>query len=168
MTRELAALVMAAAAVILLALMAWGWYRRTRQDAAPLTSVADLPADPAAVRFAGFYVATTRKDDPLDRIAAPGFGLPSNATITVAAAGVALDVPGQHRVVIPQSRLLDVAQQSFTIDRPVEKDGLVQLRWRTDPGDIVDTYLRPSDTSARALADAIRPLIHDTRTETSA
>lgn len=169
MNTQLAALVMAAAAVVLLALMLWGWLRRTRRDATALTSVADLPDDAVGLaRFDGFYVATTRQDDPLDRIAAPGFGLPSNAVITVADRGVALDVPGQRRVVIPQERVVDVSQASLAIDRVVERDGLVRLRWRGDPGDVVDTYLRPRNASARALADAIRPLIHDTRTGTPA
>ncbi|QAY61241.1 hypothetical protein ET475_15470 [Microbacterium protaetiae] len=169
MTREGALLLMVAIALVLLALMAWGWYRRTRRDAAPLTSVHDLPAEATVSgRYDGLYVATTRQDEPLERIAAPGLGYRSRADIIVADTGIALDIPGQQRLVIPAERIADVAQATVAIDRVVEKDGLVRVTWRTDLGTRVDTYLRARDASATALADSIRPLIHDSRTGSAA
>lgn len=169
MTREAALLLMIAIAVVLLALMAWGWYRRTRRDAEPLTTVHDLPAGTSVIaRHDGLYVATTRQGEPLERIAAPGLAFRSRADITVADAGIALDIPGQQRLVIPAARLIDVAQATVAIDRVVEKDGLVRLTWRAEPGTAVDTYLRARDASSAALADSIRPLIHDSRTGSAA
>ncbi|WP_029144245.1 hypothetical protein [Microbacterium luticocti] len=163
MTREGALLVMVAVAAVLLALMAWAWRRRTRRDAQPLSTVTALP-DGAHVtaRFDGLYVATTRQGEPLERVAAPGLGFRSKAQITVADAGIALDIPGQDRIVLPAERIDEVAQATLAIDRVVEKDGLVRVTWRTDPGFAVDTYLRPQDASAKALAERIRPLIHRT------
>jgi len=169
MTREGALLLMVAIAIILIVLMAWGWYRRSRRDAEPLTSVHDLPAGSDVVaRFDGLYVATTRQGEPLERIAAPGLGFRSRADITVADAGIALDIPGQQRLVVPAARIVDVAQATVAIDRVVEKDGLVRVTWRTDPGTLVDTYLRAKDASSAALAGSIRPLIHDSRTGSAA
>jgi len=159
MSREGALLLMIAVAAALLALMAWGWWRRSRRDAVPLT-VAVLPDDARVLaRFEGLYVATTRHGEPLERIAAPGLAFRSKAGIVVTDAGIALDLPGQDRLVLPAGRLLGVAQASLAIDRVVEKDGLVRVAWRTDAGSTVDTYLRAQDASAATLADSIRPLV---------
>ncbi len=169
MNREQALMLMIGIAIVLLALMAWGWYRRTRRDAEPLTGAHDLPEGTAVrARYDGLYVATTRHGEPLERIAAPGLGYRSRAEITIADAGIALDIPGQQRLVIPAERLVEVAQATLAIDRVVEKDGLVRVAWRTDPGTTVDTYLRARDASAAALAGSIRPLIQDFRTGSAA
>lgn len=169
MTREGALLLMVAIAVVLLALMAWGWYRRTKRDAQPLTTVHDLPAGTAErARYDGLYVATTRHDEPLERIAAPGLGYRSRAEIIIADAGIALDIPGQQRLVIEAERITGVAQATVAIDRVVEHDGLVCVAWRTQAGTVVDTFLRAKDASSAALADSIRPLIHDSRTGSAA
>lgn len=166
MNREGAVLVMVAIAVILLALMAWGWRRRTRRDAAPLTTVRVLPG--IGVRFAVSYVGTTRAGAPTDRIAAPGLALGSAAAVTVAAGGVALDIPGQDRLVIPADAITAVGQATFGVDRVVERDGLVRVTWLAETGALVDTYLRPQDVSARSMAEAIIPLITDSRTGSAA
>ena len=70
MTREGALLVMIAVAVVLLALGAIAWRRRTRRDAAFEAPVGEIPAG-AEVRAAqsGLYVATTRHGEPLERLA---------------------------------------------------------------------------------------------------
>ncbi|WP_417562544.1 hypothetical protein [Microbacterium sp.] len=169
MTQETALLIVVAIAVVLLALMAWGWMRRGRRDAATLSSAHEL-AEGSSVHdvFDGQYVATTREGEPLERVAAPGLGFRSSATISVADTGIALDLTGQERVVIPAERIDDVGQATFAIDRIVERDGLVRVTWRTDPGIVVDTYLRAKDASAARLADSIRPLIQTPRTGSAA
>jgi hypothetical protein len=169
MNQQTSVLIVVALAVVLIGLMAWGWVRRTRRDAQPLTGTRALPdgADVIAVHE-GLYVATTRAGEPLQRIAAPGLRFRSRAAITVADAGVALDLPGQDRLVVPAERIDDVAQATVAIDRVVERDGLVRLTWRTDPGTTVDTYLRPQDVSAKTLADDIRTLITNHRTGSAA
>lgn len=160
MSREAALLIVVAIAVVALGLMVWGWVRRTRRDAGITVPRGELP-DGAEVRdtFDGLYVATTVHDQPLERLAIRGLGFRSRAGITVADSGVALDLTGQSRVLLTRERLVDVAQATVAIDRVVEKQGLTRLSWRTDDGTVVDTYLRPQDASAKALADAIRPLL---------
>ena len=54
--------------------------------------------------------------------------------------------------------VVDAGQATVAIDRVVERDGLTRVTWRIDDDTLVDTYLRPQDASAKALADAIRPL----------
>ncbi len=56
------------------------------------------------------------------------------------------------------------AQSTVAIDRVVEPGGLVRVVWRTDDDTVVDSYLRPQDASARALADAVRGILTPTST----
>lgn len=162
MSQGPATAVIAVVVVAIVILAVWGWTRRTRRDATPLVATGSLPAD-AHVRatFEAFYVATTRHDEPLERIAAPGLGMRAKASVTVADEGVAIDLDGPARFVLTPDRILAVDQSTVAIDRVVEKDGLTRLVWRTDAGDAVDTYFRPQDASARALADAVAGILTD-------
>ncbi len=160
MTREGALLVMIGVAVALIGVGLWSWSRRRRRDRAPLAPRGEFPAGAAELAvFDGLYVATTKHDIPLERIAAPGLAFRSRATITVADAGVALDLTGQERIIIARDRIDDVGQSTVAIDRVVEKDGLTRISWRALTGATVDTYLRPQGASARALADAVAGIL---------
>lgn len=160
MSREGALVLMIAVAVVALAGLAWSWRRRTRRDAGFSAPVGELPSNAHVLaRFSGLYVATTRHDEPLERLAIRGLGFRSRADITVADAGVVLDLPGQPRMLLPADDLVDTAQATVAIDRVVERDGLARVSWRIERDTVVDTYLRPQDASARALVDAIRPLV---------
>lgn len=160
MTREGALLVIVAVTLVALAGLAWAWRRRTRRDAGLSAPHGDLPADggPTTV-FRALYVATTRHGQPLERLAIRGLGFRSRADVTIASAGVALDLTGQPRVLLATPMITDVAQATAAIDRVVERDGLVRLSWRIDDDTVVDSYLRPQDASARALADAVRGIL---------
>ena len=169
MTREAALAVMIAVALVLVAVLAWAWWRRTRRDAWLAAPVGDVPTDAAILStHATLYVATTRHGEPLERLAIRGLGFRSRADLTVATAGVALDLPGQPRFFIPAERIAGVAQATVAIDRVVEPDGLVRISWQPDTttdtgtGTIVDSYLRPQDASARTVADEIRALTTST------
>ena len=160
MTREGALLVMVGVAVILLAVFAVAWLRRTRRDARYSAPVGELPDGAVETGvFPGLYVATTRHDEPLERLAIRGLAFRSRVDVTVTSAGIALDLPGQPRIALTPDRLVDASQATVAIDRVVERDGLTRVSWRIDDDTVVDTYLRPQDASARSLADAIRPLI---------
>lgn len=160
MSREGALVVMIGVAVVALALLAWAWRRRTRRDAGLPAPLGEPPADaPVLASFDGLYVATTRRNQPLERLAIRGLGFRSKARVTVTGAGVALDLPGQPRMFLAAETLVDAGQATVAIDRVVESDGLARVTWRITDDTLVDTYLRPQDASARALADAIRPLL---------
>ncbi|MFD4960781.1 hypothetical protein [Microbacterium sp. NPDC058389] len=169
MTREGALAIMIAVAVGLLAALVWAWWRRTRRDAAFTAPVGEIPGGAHELgEFAALYVATTRHGDPLERLAIAGLGFRSRSDVTVTDAGVALDLTGQPRVFLAADRIADVGQSTVAIDRVVEPDGLVRLAWRLDDGTVVDSYLRPQDASARALADAVAGILPPTQTGTSA
>lgn len=159
MTREGALLVIVGVVVVPIGLGVWAWMRRSKRDAAPLAPTGDFPAGTTEVAaFDVLYVATTRHDRPLERIAAPGLAFRSRAGVTVTNAGLALDLTGQPRLLIAASRIAAVDQQAVAIDRVVEQGGLTRIAWRALTDELVDTYLRPQGVSAKALADAIRPL----------
>ena len=169
MTQQAAIAIMIAAALVLIALGVWAWLRRGRRDSGLAAPVGELPA--GASTFATFpvlYVATTRHDEPLERLAIRGLAYRSRGDLTVTDAGVALDLTGQPRVFVSADRLVTASQATVTIDRVVERDGLVLIAWRLDDGTIVDTYLRPQEASARTAADAVSGTLTSTQTGTDA
>ncbi len=160
MSREAALLVTVVVALALLAVGVWAWRRRARRDRDIVAPVGEAPADAAELAaFPALYVATTRHGDPLERLAVRGLAFRSRATVTVTGAGVAIALTGQPRVFLASTRILDVAQSTVAIDRVVEKDGLTRIAWRPDDGTVVDSYFRPQDASARALADAVAGIL---------
>ncbi|QIG40710.1 hypothetical protein G5T42_15550 [Microbacterium sp. 4R-513] len=165
MTQQGALLVMIAVAAVLLALLVWGWSRRVRRDQGLTAPQGEIPAGGAVTAvFPGLYVATTKHREPLERLAIGGLGFRSKADVTVTDRGVAIDLTGQPRVFLAAERIAGVAQATVAIDRVVEPDGLVRLEWRTDGGTVVDSYFRPQEASARALADAIADILTPTTT----
>ena len=169
MTQQGALAVMIAAAVVLIGLGVWAWWRRSKRDSSPLIQPAELPASATVVAtFETLYVATTKHDTPLERIAAPGLAMRSRATVTVADAAVAIDLTGAPRIILTPDRIVDVGLSTVAIDRVVEPSGLTRVTWRTDVGTTVDSYFRPQDDSARALADAIRGILSSSSTGTDA
>lgn len=160
MTREGALLIILAVVVLLVALGVASWRRRVRRDAGIVVPTGEIP-DGAAATYAasGFYVASTRRDQPLERLALRGLGFRSRADVTVTARGVAVELPGQPPFFVPLERIEAVGLATVAIDRVVEPGGLVRVAWQADRVDggreAVDSYLRPQDGSARSLADAI-------------
>jgi len=164
-TREGALAVMIAVAVVLIGLLAWAWWRRTRRDSGLRAPVGEAPADAAVLsRHDSLYVATTRHGEPLERLAIRGLGFRSRADLVVTSAGVAIDLTGQPRLFVPTAQIVEVAQATVAIDRVVERDGLVRISWRLDGQSVVDSYFRPQDASARVVADEISALSTQTGT----
>ena len=160
MTREAALAVMIGVAALLLATLAFAWWRRARRDAGLVAPVGEPPADAAELaRWSGLYVATTVHDQPLERLAVRGLGFRSRAVLTVTDRGIGLELPGSPAYFLPVAQLVAADQSQVVIDRVVERDGLVRLVWRIDGERLVDSYLRPQDVSAKTVADSIRPLI---------
>lgn len=163
MTRELAIGIMIGLALLLIALGLWGWYRRTRRDGGLSAPVGDAPAAATVLdEFTGFYVATTRHGEPLERLAIPRLAFRSRVDLIVTDAGVALDLTGQPRIFLDAGRIVAAEQATVAIDRVVERDGLVRLSWTTDTGETVDSYFRAQESSARVVASAITGILQTT------
>lgn len=160
MTREAALIVTVLVVLALMALLAWAWRRRARRDAGLAAPIGSAP-DGATVRsaFPVLYVATTRHDDPLERLAIRHLGFRARGDLRVTDAGLGIDLDGAPALFLPPSRLAAVDQATVAIDRVVETGGLTRIVWLLDDGTPVDSFFRPQESSAQALAAAIRPLV---------
>jgi hypothetical protein len=142
-------------------LMVIGW-RALRRRQTDVAGLAPVPADPGAVSLSEdlLYVATTRAEQPLQRIAVKGLGFRARALLTVTSGGVRLDLAGADPGFIPAAALQGVGRATWTIDRAVSNDGLVFVRW-SDGAATLDSYVRSADPAA--LVAAIEPLINTPR-----
>ncbi|GAA1444688.1 PH-like domain-containing protein [Leifsonia poae] len=146
-------------------LLMWlGWRRRARRDAGagsgyPVGAPAQTTELPLA-EVDALYVATTAGGEPLERLALPGLSFRGRATVTVADAGVTIAVTGEAPVFVRSEAIAGVATATVTIDRVVEKDGLIRLSWTTSGGTAADSYFRVADPADRApLIAAIETLL---------
>lgn len=150
-------------------LMAVGW-RALRRRQTDVTGLGHVPSEPGAAALTEdlLYVATTRAEQPLQRIAVKGLGFRARALLTVTTGGILLDLAGAEPGFIPAAALQGVGRATWTIDRAISNDGLVFVRWSDgtvaaagEPTTSLDSYFRSAEPAA--LVAAIEPLIQDPR-----
>ena len=160
MSELLPALVIIAILLAILGLMAWGWRGRRRRQAhlpAPAAPPADL-GEPSFVVEA-LHVATTLADEPLERVAVHGLGFRASTSLEVYSRGIVLDLVGRDRLFVPIDDLQGAGRATWTIDRVVETDGLVFVRWMLG-STAIDSYLRlPDSAVSAALVNAVLELL---------
>lgn len=107
--------------------------------------------------FSCLYVATVFADRPLERVWAHGLGGRGRATIGLAGGYLVIERIGERSIAIPISSIQLLSRGGATIDRGVEKGGLVQIVWNLGETDLL-TSLRiiskPED-SYNKLKEAI-------------
>ena len=166
MSREGAVMVMMAVALLVLLLMLLGWRRRSKRDAGLVAPTAAIEGDVRG-SFTGLYVATTESNRPLDRRIVRHLTFRSKVKIQVLDSGVTLDIPGQPRVSIPKEIMVAAGRATWTIDRVVERDGLVYLTWFVAPDTAVDSYFRLQEDSPADLVTSLEHLLASAETGTS-
>lgn len=152
MDRTAAAVVVLALLALLLGLMWLGWRNLKRRNSG-LPGPAPIPASDAAelLRTPGMHVATTHAGRPLERVAVRGLAFRASADIRVTASGVELRLAGGTDCFVPRAAVRSVERASWTLDRAVERGGLVVLGW-TLGGSPIDTHLRVEDPAALVAA----------------
>lgn len=162
--RLIPALVVLGMVVLAFVFMALGWRNRRRRQSA-LDVVPPAPDEIGETIRAErvLYVATTLAEQPLERVVVGGLGFRAKGEVRIARGGIVLDLAGSRPAFIPVSDIRGVGLASWAIDKGVEEDGLVFVRWALG-GTAVDTYLR-SDRS-EALLDALTELSPTTAVET--
>lgn len=154
MTQEIAGSMMLALMALSLGLALWGWRRRVvkyRGEAAAL--VREVPTSAPMFSVNALYVATTEAGDPLQRVAAGPLSYRAKARLALHPEGLVVRIPGEDPVVFP-SVGLEAGRATWTIDRVVEADGLVMVRWLLSGRD-VDSYFRVVDGNAGEFVDAL-------------
>ncbi|MEU3332756.1 hypothetical protein ACF046_12035 [Glutamicibacter creatinolyticus] len=127
--------------LVLLLLIAVGWRNRKRRQSGVPAPFQDF-ADTEVARFEGMYVATTRGEDWLDRIAVHQLGVRTNADLVIGERGVHFMRAGARAVHVPFAALTRVNRASGMAGKFVEDNGLVITGWVKDDFDF-DTGFRP-------------------------
>jgi hypothetical protein len=142
--------------VVMLLLMLLSWRARKRRQSA-IAAPQQPPAELGEVlgTFPGYYVATTLAGDRLNRVAVRGLGFRAKTAVVVARAGVVVPIAGQLDTFIPVGDIAAVERATWTIDRVVEQDGLIMIRWGLAESP-VDSYFRVNDSEG--FVDALATL----------
>jgi len=170
--RVLPTVIVVVVLVGVLLLMLRSWRRRSRRDAALASGYPAPDTSTQLESVESFYVATTPRDAPLERLAIRSLAFRARATLSVTDAGVVIDPNGETPVFIPVSALERVTEATWAIDRAVETGGLLLIGWRLNTAptasdvspasviDSVDSYFRITDPADRTrIVAALRTLV---------
>ena len=103
----------------------------------------------SAVGLKCLYIATTFADRPLERVVAHGMAHRGWAFLLVTESGLEVSRIGDLSFLIPKADLIRIGSVSAVIDRAVEKDGLVSIKWKLGSQDI-ESHFRFVDTKLRS------------------
>jgi hypothetical protein len=136
-------------AAVLLGVIAWaGVTWRKKSKAQDLEIATPEYTEFSNVGTNGYYIATTYAGQPLHRVSAHGLGFAGKAFLDVSEQGVRVHRIGERSFKIDSSSLLDLARTSGVIDKVVEKDGLLSLRWKLGATEL-ETHLRFANSQSR-------------------
>ena len=145
---------------LLIGIFVWAgivWSNRSKAQSMKIVSPEEI--DFSTRGSSGFYVATTFADRPLDRVSAHGLGFGGKATVEVSKDGINVSRTGEKSFRIAKSSLVDIARTSVVIDRAVEKDGLLSLRWNLGDAVLESHFRFPSSSERDQVAVAVANLL---------
>lgn len=140
-----ALMVVAFASLAALVIRVWFMRRNTQEQsiAAPAA-----PFENAEFIATGFYVATTFAGRPLDRVIAHGLAHRGRASFGISSEGLSITRDGETAFGIPKQAIVSVLLEQGTIDRVVEKQGLISVCW-TSGASTLETSIRIVDRENR-------------------
>lgn len=145
---------------LLIGLVVWAavvWSKRSKSQGLDIVSPEFI--DYGNRGSNGYYVATTFADRPLDRVSAHGLGFAGKAMVEVSSAGVEVFRTGEQSFRIPKSALVDIARTSVVIDKAVEKDGILSLRWKLGQAELESHFRFPNSTERNQVARTVANLL---------
>lgn len=158
MTREQAGLVMAAVAAVILLVMFFAWRARLRRDSG-LSAPVGVPEHAEVTdRLEVLYVATTKHDQPLERLAIKPLTYRARGELVLTDRGIALSLDGAPTVFLASSRLVAADRATVTIDRVVEPGGLIRIVWHVSDESLADSYLRLTSAEPTMILPQIEHL----------
>jgi hypothetical protein len=135
--------------------------RRKKQEA-----VVAKPAGPATIDRAKtappaldcYYLATTFRDNPLERVWAHRLGGRGKASVAV---GESIEIwrVGEPGIRIEKSQLIQLEAASATIDRGVEAGGITNLHWNLGDTEVITSLRFVSRTNRDEFEKAVGVLI---------
>ena len=133
------------------------WRRRMAVQALLLEVPVGIESSFAATNC--FYVATTFSERPLERVITHGLAHRGHARLAVTGSGVEVSRVGEFGFLIPTADVIEVSLGSAVIDRAVEKEGLVVIKWRLGAVNL-QTHFRFVSSELRSEAlEALKPLV---------
>lgn len=146
MIRELIGLLL----IALVFLIAWRVYKSVQRRKQEQQLLLPAPWPPAGGVELGdvFYASTVFAESPLSRVWAHRLGGRGKAKLFVSESGVSIERVGEPGLLIPKDDLIELTRASATIDKGVEKDGLMVLVWKLGPERVM-TNLRVVNAQKR-------------------
>jgi hypothetical protein len=129
------------------------WKSRLRDQERLLDRPVVIPGRTSG--HSAFYIATTFANRPLDRVIAFGLAHRGRCTLSSSPKGIDVSRVGEVSFQIPRSGFLGVGASSAVIDRAVETNGLITLRWRLGREE-VESHFR--FVSSKVQQDALSDL----------
>lgn len=152
MTRELVGVLAVGlvAVVVLLVYLSNRSVRRAQEQVIP------KPAESLSTEHphSAYYVSTVFAEKALTRVWAHGLGGRGKAFLAISPAGVSISRLGEVGFLIPTKDLTGLARASATIDKAVERDGLLVLLWNLGE-DQLATHLRIVDPAKRKAIESL-------------
>jgi hypothetical protein len=143
--------------VVLIAIGYLGWRRRLKKQSHSLAKPeSSLPNSENSISLRAFYVSTTYQSDSLNRIIAHGLAHRGKVEIQIQTTGILLNRTGEQAIAIPKLSILGISTANATIDKAVEKDGLIVIDWKLG-NENVSTFIRATSLSERSsLIEALK------------
>ena len=135
-------------AVVVFSVRAWKNRSKKQKDSFDEPGELLLGADDPLYAAEGMYVATTYCENKLDRITAYGLGFRGNGAFLVCRDGIQIYRDGERDLAISKSHILAIEPDQATIDRAVEKDGLLRIDWTAEAATL-STFIRIVDDRTR-------------------
>lgn len=141
MERVLPVSIVAVVVLGILTLMLIAWRRRaSKAEPVSLASELDCPGERRQELSDLFYVATTFRDAPLERVAIRGLRFRGFADVSLFDEGIVITVRGEAPCAIPRAKLTGVTTQQLTIDKVVEPNGLIAVHWMSALGELSSVF----------------------------
>jgi len=102
-----------------------------------------------------FYASTVLSESPLTRIWAYGLGGRGKAKLFLSESGISLERVGEPSLLIPKSDLRQVTRSSATIDKGVERGGLLSLVWKLGDTELITNLRVVSPQRRNEIEEAI-------------
>lgn len=158
---------MAAVMALLLAALAYlavrGWRSRSASQSGILPELPHgFATEAEALESEVFYVVTTLANQPLERVMKHGLGNRGKAHAAFGSSGLSLQRVGEKDLFLSTNSIKSIATATATIDKAVERDGLVVITWTNGLADF-DTYLRILNRDFRAAVLGAQEILSNTK-----